>query len=79
MATIIVTADPTDSPNPPVLLQESVSSVHLSTGHSAAQLIERLAWAITDAETAERARSDRQAIGDARHESPRVRSATRSQ
>jgi hypothetical protein len=44
-----------------VLLEESVSSVHLSTPHAATQLIERLAWAIADAETAEQAPSDRRA------------------
>lgn len=54
MARIIVTADPTQADDPPVLLEESVSSVHLSTGHAAAQLVERLAWAITDAEDTER-------------------------
>jgi hypothetical protein len=53
MARIIVTADPTQADDPPVLFEESVSSVHLSTGHAAAQLVERLAWAIADAEDAE--------------------------
>jgi hypothetical protein len=38
-----------------VLLDERVHSVHISSDHGAAQLVERLAWAITDAETAERA------------------------
>ena len=37
-----------------VLLDEQVSSVHLSTDHSAGQFIERLGWAIRDAEDAER-------------------------
>ena len=37
----------------PVLLDEHVHSVHLSSGHAAAQLVERLAWAISDAEQAE--------------------------
>jgi hypothetical protein len=55
MARIIVTTDPTLPGDAPVLLEESVSSVHLSTGHAAAQLVERLAWAIDDAEVAERA------------------------
>jgi hypothetical protein len=36
-----------------VLLDEEVFSVHLSTGHAAGQLVERLAWAIGDAEAAE--------------------------
>jgi hypothetical protein len=54
MASIIVTADAGDSFDGPVLLKEIVSSVHLSTDHGAAQLIERLAWAISDAEDTER-------------------------
>ena len=67
MARIIVTADPTAADDPPVLLEESVSSVHLSTGHAAAQLVERLAWAIADAEDAEPpARPGRRAGGDVR-------------
>ena len=61
MARIIVTANPGDSLDAPVLLEESVSSVHLSTDHAAAQLVERLAWAISDAEDAERAQAERRA------------------
>jgi len=63
MARIIVTADPTADrmrPQPgdggPVLLDEKVSSIHLADGHAADQLIERLAWAVTDAEENERSR-----------------------
>ena len=36
-----------------ITLDEEVRSVHLETGHSAAQLIERVGWAIVDAEGAE--------------------------
>jgi hypothetical protein len=58
MPRIIVTTDPV-SPNlsddAAVLLDEHVHSVHLSTDHAAAQLVERLAWAVSDAERAERA------------------------
>jgi hypothetical protein len=61
MARIIVAADPQAAsarPQPgeagPVLLDERVSSIHLSDGHAAEQLIERLAWAVTDAEETER-------------------------
>jgi hypothetical protein len=64
MPRIIVTADRVSSQltdETPVLLDEQVHSVHLSTGHAAAQLIERLAWAISDAEDAESVRHDRQA------------------
>jgi len=55
MPKITVTADPVSSQSndAPILLSESVQSVHISTDHAAAQLIERLAWAISDAEDAE--------------------------
>lgn len=61
MARIIVTTDPTEQSEPPVLLDERVYPVHLDDGHAAAQLIERLAWAVTDAENTERAESSKQA------------------
>ncbi len=60
MARIIVTTDdvghrgPTTRGESPVLLDERVNSIHLGDGHAAEQLIERLAWAVTDAEAAER-------------------------
>jgi hypothetical protein len=56
MPRIIVTTDPVSSApteEPPVLLEEHVHSVHLSSDHAAAQLVERLAWAVSDAERAE--------------------------
>ena len=54
MPRVIVTTDPSDAPpDTAILLDERVESVHLSTGHAAAQLVERLAWAIRDAEDAE--------------------------
>ena len=54
MARIIVTTDPTPQHDAPVLLDESVYSIHLDSDHTAAQLIERLGWAITDAESTQR-------------------------
>jgi hypothetical protein len=54
MARIIVTTDPTTNQAAPVLLNESVYSIHLDNDHNAAQLIERLGWAIADAENAQR-------------------------
>jgi hypothetical protein len=54
MAKITVTTDAPQANEPAVLLQESVYSVHLSTGHAANQLIERLGWALRDAEELER-------------------------
>jgi hypothetical protein len=41
-----------------VLLDEEVRSIHLESGHAAAQLIERLAWAIIDAEETETPRRE---------------------
>ena len=55
MARIIVTTDPTTLHDAPVLLEESVNSIHLGNDHTAAQLIERLGLAIADAEAAQRA------------------------
>ena len=57
MARIIVLAEPADrlrrpavAGEQPVLLDERVNSVHLCDDHAAEQLIERLAWAVSDAE-----------------------------
>jgi hypothetical protein len=53
MARIIVTTEQSERPDAPVLLDERVCPEHLSDGHSAAQLIERLGWAISDAQNVE--------------------------
>jgi hypothetical protein len=60
MARIIVTTDPQGRIAEPalnkdatVMLDERVDSVHLCDDHASAQLIERLAWAVTDAEQAQ--------------------------
>jgi hypothetical protein len=50
MARIIVTADPSEQDGSPVVLEERVYPVHLASDQSAAQVIERLAWAVSDAE-----------------------------
>jgi hypothetical protein len=55
MARIIVTTEQSERPDTRVLLDERVCPEHLSDGHSAAQLIERLGWAINDAENTQRA------------------------
>jgi len=54
MARIIVTTDRIADHAAPVLMDESVYSIHLDNGHNAAQLIERLGWAINDAENTQR-------------------------
>jgi len=65
MPRIILTTDPTShAGDPSVLLDEQLETIHLSTGHAAAQLIERLSWALEDAG----------APGAARSEGPRRRS-----
>ena len=46
MARIIVTTDPIADHAAPVLMDESIYSIHLDNDHNAAQLIERLGWAI---------------------------------
>jgi hypothetical protein len=63
MARIIVTTEKSERPDTPVLLDERVCPDHLSDHHSAAQLMERLGWAITDAEDTERGLLDRQRVG----------------
>ena len=54
MARIIVTTDPTPDRAAPVLMDESVYSIHLDNEHNSAQLVERLGWAISDAEDTQR-------------------------
>ena len=60
MARIIVTTGPVGTRGAgalhgetPVLLDERVDPVHLRTTHAAQQLIERIAWAVSDAEHTE--------------------------
>jgi hypothetical protein len=54
MPRIIVTTDPSPLPtDASVWLDEQVQSVHLSTDHAAAQFVERVAWAISNAEDAD--------------------------
>lgn len=80
MPRIIVTTDPSQRPeSASILLDESVQSVHLSTGHAASQLVERLAWAISDAEDAESAptRVERRPQRSAPTRSTRSRPPTR--
>ncbi len=62
MARIIVTTGPVGArgaaallDEAPVLLDERVERVHLSEDLAAQQLIERIAWAVNDAEDAEHA------------------------
>ena len=53
MARIIVLPDIEIGEQTPILFDEQVSAVHVDNKHSAFQLIERLTWAIHDAEAIE--------------------------
>jgi len=52
MAGIIVTTDTRESDEQRILLDEGVCPEHMSDEHSASQLLERLGWAVADAERA---------------------------
>jgi hypothetical protein len=62
MVRIIVTTEQNDH----LLLDEHVGLVHLSDGHAADQLVQRLRWAVTDAEDAERSLADGDGNGNGR-------------
>ena len=51
---IIVTTDPPD-PDGPVTLDEQVDTVHVDSDHASRQLLDRVVWAIHDAERVEQA------------------------
>jgi hypothetical protein len=57
MPTIIVMSTPTPEHESAVTLREDVQPAHLASGHHAAQLMERVGWAVSDAEASEGARS----------------------
>jgi hypothetical protein len=55
MPQIIVTADsPTEDGSPPVMFRERVTERDFESGHFAAQLMERLGWAVGDAHAVDR-------------------------
>lgn len=60
MPTIIVMSASTTNHDSKILLQEDVEPVHLADGHHAAQLMERVGWAVTDAKSAEGTRTHSQ-------------------
>jgi len=78
MPRVIVIADQSRPDDAHVLLDEHVESVHLSDEHSAMQLVERLGWAINDAEDAERVHVERvQVQRPARRRAPSSRPSAR--
>jgi len=77
MPRVIVTTNLPPSGDPHVLLDEHISTVHLSSDHAAGQLIERLSWAIRDAERAELDRLARPLLREAPLPSRRARASRR--
>jgi hypothetical protein len=57
MARIVVTAERTTQRHAPVPLDQHVDFVNLCEDHNAEALIERLGWALADAEDAQRKES----------------------
>jgi hypothetical protein len=53
MPTIIVISNESGEHDSAVVLAENIQPEHLASNHHAAQLIERLGWAVTDALEAE--------------------------
>jgi hypothetical protein len=51
--TIIVLSNESADPDSAVVLSENIQPEHLASKHHAAQLIERVGWAVTDAKEAE--------------------------
>ena len=55
MPRIIVMSEPNAEPEGAITLDERVTSADLRSGHHSAQLIERVGWAVHDADDVERA------------------------
>jgi hypothetical protein len=55
MPHILITTEATNESRDRVLLDERVTATDLSSGHFADQLIERVGWALLDAEEADEA------------------------
>jgi hypothetical protein len=59
MPHIIVTADRSnDRGEGPIMLNERVNATDFESGHFAARLVERLGWAVADADEAEKVSTD---------------------
>jgi hypothetical protein len=54
MPRIRITTDPTGSPDVAVVLDERIAASDLDSDHFAATLVERIGWALADADDAER-------------------------
>ena len=59
MARIVVLAECRHSPYRRVVLEERLVTAHLDSDHASAQLVDRLGWAILDADEIEAADEER--------------------
>jgi hypothetical protein len=53
MPRILVTTEPAERPKAAVMLDEHIATSDLTSQHFAAQLIQRIGWAVDDAESTE--------------------------
>jgi hypothetical protein len=53
MPRILVTTEPVERPKAAVMLDEHIATSDLTSDHFAAQLIQRIGWAVDDAESTE--------------------------
>ena len=53
MPRILVATEPTEKPDAGVMLDEHIATSDLASDHFAAQLIQRIGWALVDAENTE--------------------------
>jgi hypothetical protein len=58
MPRILITTERVDNPDVLVMLDERIATSDLSSDHFAGQLIERIAWALADAESTEHKPTD---------------------
>lgn len=65
MPRILVTTDPTLRPESGVMLDEHIATSDLASEHFASQLIERIGWALLDAENTDERLTDRRRPSEA--------------
>jgi hypothetical protein len=53
MPRILITTEPIEKPDSGVMLNEQIATSDLASDHFATQLIERIGWALADAEATE--------------------------
>jgi hypothetical protein len=53
MPRILITTEPIEKPDAGVMLNEQIATSDLASDHFATQLIERIGWALADAEATE--------------------------